>query len=415
MNSKICELLDIEFPLVAFTHCRDVVVAVSKAGGCGVLGAVGMTPEQLEEELKWIDDHIDGLPYGVDVLIPNKMADQNQKFDAEKLTSMIPQEYADFRADILEKHDIEADELRTIKPAATYMAENTKADGAKALLDVAFSHPIKIIANALGVPPDWMVQMGKENDVKVAALLGTAQHAINQVKAGVDILVVSGTEAGGHCGSVSTMVLIPEVHQAIQPYGDVPILAAGGIATGRQMAAAMSMGASGAWCGSVWLTTAESEVPPVIKEKMVAATSSQTTRSRSRTGKHSRQLVSEWTKAWEADGAPEPLPLPLQPMVAEPALAKVNKLAESGHEGAKKLSTYWVGQGVGLMNQTISASDVVQEFKETLLKPMKDWPILLAINYSGSEYRIDVALLNPSLSKSISVQRLIFGLNASSI
>jgi NAD(P)H-dependent flavin oxidoreductase YrpB (nitropropane dioxygenase family) len=347
MNSKICELLDIEFPLVAFTHCRDVVVAVSKAGGCGVLGAVGMTPEQLEEELKWIDDHIDGLPYGVDVLIPNKMADKDKKFDAEKLTSMIPQEYADFRADILEKHDIEANELRTIKTAATYMAENTKADGAKALLDVAFSHPIKIIANALGVPPDWMVQMGKDNNVKVAALLGTAQHAINQVKA----------------GSVSTMVLIPEVHQAIQPYGDVPILAAGGIATGRQMAAAMSMGASGAWCGSVWLTTAESEVPPVIKEKMVAATSSQTTRSRSRTGKHSRQLVSEWTKAWEADGAPEPLPLPLQPMVAEPALAKVNKLAEGGHEGAKELSTYWVGQGVGLMNETISASDVVQGFK----------------------------------------------------
>jgi NAD(P)H-dependent flavin oxidoreductase YrpB (nitropropane dioxygenase family) len=304
----------------------------------------------------------------VDVLIPNKMADQNQKFDAEKLTSMIPQEYADFRADILEQHDIEADELRTIKPAATYMAENTKADGAKALLDVAFSHPIKIIANALGVPPDWMVQMGKDNDVKVAALLGTAQHAINQVKAGVDILVVSGTEAGGHCGSVSTMVLIPEVHKAIQPYGDVPILAAGGIATGRQMAAAMSMGASGAWCGSVWLTTAESEVPPVIKEKMVAANSSQTTRSKSRTGKHSRQLVSEWTKAWEADGAPEPLPLPLQPMVAEPALAKVNKLAEGGHEGAKELSTYWVGQGVGLMNQTISASDVVQEFKEDFVE-----------------------------------------------
>ena len=267
MNSKICELLDIEFPLVAFTHCRDVVVAVSKAGGCGVLGAVGMTPAQLEEELKWIDDHIDGLPYGVDVLIPNKMAGKDQKFDSEKLVSMIPQEYADFRADLLEKHGIEASEFRTIKPSATYMAENTKADGAKALLDVAFSHPIKLIANALGVPPDWMLQMGKDNDVKVAALLGTAQHAINQVKAGVDILVVSGTEAGGHCGSVPTMVLIPEVHEAIQPYGDVPILAAGGIVTGKQMAAAMTMGAAGAWCGSVWLTTAESEVPPAIKEK----------------------------------------------------------------------------------------------------------------------------------------------------
>ena len=367
MNSKICELLDIEFPLVAFTHCRDVVVAVSKAGGCGVLGAVGMSPEQLEQELKWIDDHIDGKPYGVDVLIPNKMVDQSEKFDADKLKGMIPQEYADFRADVLEKHDIEANELRTIDTAGSSFAANTKSDGAKALLDVAFNHPIKLIANALGVPPDWMLQMGKENDVKVAALLGTAQHAINQVKAGVDILVVSGTEAGGHCGSVSTMVLIPEVYEAIQPYGDVPILAAGGIVTGKQMAAAMTMGASGAWCGSVWLTTVESEVPPVIKEKMVAANSSQTVRSRSRTGKHSRQLISPWTEAWEAESAPEPLPMPLQPMVAEPALQKVAKLAEGGHDGARDLATYWVGQGVGLMNQSISASDVVQEFKEDFI------------------------------------------------
>ena len=367
MNSKICELLDIEFPLVAFTHCRDVVVAVSKAGGCGVLGAVGMSPEQLEQELKWIDDHIDGKPYGVDVLIPNKMVDQSEKFDADKLKGMIPQEYADFRADVLEKHDIEANELRTIDTAGSSFAANTKSDGAKALLAVAFNHPIKLIANALGVPPDWMLQMGKENDVKVAALLGTAQHAINQVKAGVDILVVSGTEAGGHCGSVSTMVLIPEVYEAIQPYGDVPILAAGGIVTGKQMAAAMTMGASGAWCGSVWLTTVESEVPPVIKEKMVAANSSQTVRSRSRTGKHSRQLVSPWTEAWEAESAPEPLPMPLQPMVAEPALQKVAKLAEGGHDGARDLATYWVGQGVGLMNQSISASDVVQEFKEDFI------------------------------------------------
>ena len=367
MNSRICEMLDIEFPLVAFTHCRDVVVAVSKAGGCGVLGAVGMSPEQLEKELKWIDDHIDGKPYGVDVLIPNKMVGKDEKFDADKLVKMIPQEYADFRTDVLENHGIEAPELREIDTGGSSFAQNTQSDGAKALLDVAFKHPIKIIANALGVPPDWMIQMGKDNDCKVAALLGTAEHAINQVKAGVDILVVSGTEAGGHCGSVSTMVLIPEVHQAIQPYGDVPILAAGGIVTGKQMAAAMAMGASGAWCGSVWLTTIESEVEPVIKEKMVAANSSQTVRSRSRTGKHSRQLVTPWTQAWEAENAPEPLPMPLQPMVAEPALQKVNKLAAGGHEGAQDLATYWVGQGVGLMNESISASDVVQDFKEDFI------------------------------------------------
>ena len=367
MKSPICEMLDIEFPLVAFSHCRDVVVAVSKAGGCGVLGAVGMSPEQLEKELKWIDEHIDGKPYGVDVLIPNKMVGKDEKFNPDKLAKMIPQEYADFRTDVLENHGIEAPELREIDTAGSGFAENTQSDGAKALLDVAFNHPIKIIANALGVPPDWMIEMGKKNNCKVAALLGTAQHAINQVKAGVDILVVSGTEAGGHCGSVSTMVLIPEVHEAIQPYGDVPSLAAGGIVTGKQMAAAMAMGASGAWCGSVWLTTIESEVEPIIKEKMVAANSSQTVRSRSRTGKHSRQLVTPWTEAWESESAPEPLPMPLQPMVAEPALQKVNKLAAGGHEGAKDLATYWVGQGVGLMNQSISASDVVQEFKEDFI------------------------------------------------
>ncbi len=364
MNSKICELLDIEFPLVAFTHCRDVVVAVSKAGGCGVLGAVGMSPEMLEQELKWIDEHIDGKPYGVDVLIPNKMVGKDEKFDAEKLVGMIPQEYADFRADVLENHDIPSPELRNVDTGGSGFAANTQSGGAKALLDVAFNHPIKLIANALGVPPDWMLKMGKDNDVKVAALLGTAQHAIKQVEAGVDILVVSGTEAGGHCGSVSTMVLIPEVYEAIQPYGDVPILAAGGIVTGKQMAAAMTMGASGAWCGSVWLTTVESEIHPIVKEKMIAANSSQTVRSRSRTGKHSRQLVSPWTDAWESNKAPDPLPMPLQPMVAEPALAKVNKLAEGGHDGARDLATHWVGQGVGLMNASISASDVVQEFKE---------------------------------------------------
>ena len=369
MKSPICEMLGAEFPLVAFSHCKDVVVAVSKAGGVGVLGAVGMSPEILEQELNWIDERIDGKPYGVDVLIPNKMLGKGEEFNAQKLADMIPQEYRDFRTDVLKNHDIDAPELRESEGdmAASGFAQNTADQGAKALLDVAFSHPIKLIANALGVPPEWMVKMGKDNDVKVAALLGTKEHAIAQVKAGVDILVVSGTEAGGHCGSVSTMVLVPEVHRAIQPYGDVPILAAGGIVTGEQMAASMVMGASGVWTASVWLTTAEAETHPIVKEKMLQASSSDTVRSRSRTGKHSRQLKSSWTDAWESESAPEPLPMPLQPMVAEPALARVNQLAEGGHDGAANLATYWVGQGVGLMTESLSAGTVVQEFKQDFI------------------------------------------------
>ena len=369
MKSPICEMLGAEFPLVAFSHCKDVVVAVSKAGGVGVLGAVGMSPETLEQELNWIDERIDGKPYGVDVLIPNKMLGKGEEFNAQKLVDMIPQEYRDFRTDVLKNHDIDAPELRESEgdiPASGF-AQNTADQGAKALLDVAFSHPIKLIANALGVPPEWMVKMGKDNDVKVAALLGTKEHAIAQVKAGVDNLVVSGSEAGGHWGSVSTMVLVPEVHRAIQPYGDVPILAAGGIVTGEQMAASMVMGASGVWTASVWLTTAEAETHPIVKEKMLQASSSDTVRSRSRTGKHSRQLKSSWTDAWESESAPEPLPMPLQPMVAEPALARVNQLAEGGHDGAVNLATYWVGQGVGLMTESLSAGTVVQEFKQDFI------------------------------------------------
>ena len=374
MNSKICELLDIEFPLVAFTHCRDVVVAVSKAGGMGVLGAVGHTPEMLEQDLKWIDENIDGKPYGVDVLVPNNFEGKGSSMTSEDLRNMIPQEYRDFRADVLKQYDIDGESLRgggdskekEIRSDSRF-GKNLKEKGAKKLLEVAFSHPIKLIANALGVPPKWMLDMGKEKGVKVAALLGAKEHAIRQVQAGVDILVVSGTEGGGHCGSVSTMVLIPEVKRAIKGYRDVPILAAGGIATGEQMAGIMAMGADGAWCASVFLPTTEAETSENIKEKMVNASSSQTVRSKSRTGKHSRQLKSAWTDAWEAKDAPEPLPMPLQTMVGEPALAIISKQATLGHEGAKDLDTYWVGQGIGLVNETISAGQTVQKFKEEFI------------------------------------------------
>jgi NAD(P)H-dependent flavin oxidoreductase YrpB (nitropropane dioxygenase family) len=177
-------------------------------------------------------------------------------------------------------------------------------------------------------------------------------------------LVVSGTEAGGQCGEVSTLVLVPEVIEALRGYDGEQVLAAGGIVTGRQMAACMAMGAAGAWTGSVWLTTAEAETNPVVKEKMLLANSRQTVRSRSRTGKYTRQLRSAWTDAWQAPDAPEPLPMPLQSLVSEPALRAIDKLAESGDPGAARLATYWVGQGVGLMNSAQSVRSVVQEFME---------------------------------------------------
>jgi len=368
MKTAVCDLLRIDFPLLAFSHCRDVVVAVSKAGGMGVLGATGMSPQQLETELTWIDEHIDGYPYGVDILIPGKLIGKHDAFDAARILAMVPRQHLDFAAGVLESHDIDASDIdESVRARFLHVAVNMSDAGAQALLDVAFSHPLGLIANALGVPPDFMLKMGKDKGVPVAALVGAREHAIRQVEAGVDLLVVSGTEGGGHCGDVSTMVLVPEVHEAIQPYGDVPILAAGGIVKGRQMAAAMAMGAAGAWTGSVWLTTTEAETSQPIKEKLLAASSSQTVRSRSRTGKHSRQLVSDWTDAWEQPDSPVPLPMPLQTLVSGPALEKVNKLSEAGHAGARELATYFVGQGVGMMNSSLSARAVVQEFREDFL------------------------------------------------
>jgi len=373
MKSQICELLNIEFPMVAFSHCRDVVAAVSKAGGMGVLGAVGLSPEKLEIELNWIDEHVDGKPYGVDVLVPNSYVGKGENLTTDDLRAMIPQEHREFRADVLEKHDIEANDLRSdIDSQKTEQNSNqvlgAGLDGAKKVLEVAFSHPIGLVANALGVPPKWMLDMGKEHNVPVAALIGAKQHAVKQVEAGVDIVVVSGTEGGGHCGSVSTMVLVPEVRRALKPYGNVPILAAGGICTGEQMAGVMAMGADGVWCASVFLPTTEAETSDNVKEKMIAASSSHTVRSKSRTGKHSRQLKSPWVDAWESKDAPEPLPMPLQTMVSEPALKKVTDQAAIGHEGAKQLETYWVGQGIGLVSETLSAGQTVQKFKEEFVE-----------------------------------------------
>jgi len=369
LNSPLCQRLGIEFPLFAFSHCRDVVVAVSKAGGMGVLGAVGMSPQRLREELDWIEAHVDGKPYGLDLIVPNEYAGKGQAHDPEKLLSAVPDEHKRFAAEILAQHGVDASVIETNRRNATGWSQNLSEQGAGSSLEIAFQYPIKLIANALGVPPPIMLELGKKHGVAVAALVGAKEHALAQAAAGVDIIIAAGGEAGGHCGDVSTMVLVPEVVRALEAVGSpAHVLAAGGIVTGEQMAAAMAMGAAGAWCGSVWLTTPESEVSPVVREKLLAATSRDTIRSRSRTGKPSRQLRSPWTDAWESEAAPKPLPMPLQSFVSEPALRYVDKLSESGHAGARELATYWVGQGVGLMNEPISAGAVVQQFKEDFLR-----------------------------------------------
>lgn len=353
----------IEFPLFAFSHCRDVVAAVTNAGGFGVLGATAYTPEQLDRELSWIDDHVDGKPYGADIIVPATFEGKGEGLGKADLAARIPDAHKDYVATLLAEHGIEPDARPRL--GGTMLSGDTGRE----LLDVAMSHPIKLIANALGVPPDYMIEAGREHGVPVAALVGAKEHALKQVASGVDLIIAQGTEAGGHCGDVSTLVLVPEVIDALAEAGsDVPVLAAGGIVTGRQMAAAIALGAAGAWTGSVWLTTEEAETAPHTKAKMLAASSRDTVRSAGRTGKPSRQLVSDWTRAWlPADGGEKPLPLPLQSMLSEPVLRRVDVLAEQGHQGAQALATYFVGQGVGLMREEKPARQVVLDFIEDYL------------------------------------------------
>jgi NAD(P)H-dependent flavin oxidoreductase YrpB (nitropropane dioxygenase family) len=363
VKTEICEQFGIEFPLFAFSHCRDVVAAVTNAGGFGVLGGVAFTPDQLEQELCWIDDHVNGKPYGVDIIVPAKYEGKGENLSFGQLADRIPGEYRTFINDLLAAHDIDIDADFRIA------GSGLSGDTGKSLLEVSLNHPIKLMANALGVPPDYMIEAGRQHGIPVAALVGAKEHAIKQVNAGVDLIVAQGTEAGGHCGEVTTMVLIPEVLDAIESLGkSVPVLAAGGIVTGRQMAASVALGAAGAWTGSVWLTTEEAETAPHTVQKMLAATSRDTIRSAGRTGKPSRQLVSQWTDAWlPHEGGQRPLPLPLQSMLAEPVLRRIDKLAAGGHPGAQALATYFVGQGVGLMNKVKPAREVVLEFIEDYL------------------------------------------------
>lgn len=363
--NRICELTGAEFPLFAFSHCRDVVAAVSKAGGLGVLGATRFSPEQLEEELSWIDSHVDGAPYGVDVLVPEVIDPRvSELSDNKSRAAAIDPAYQGFVNSVLGQYGIAPEaEMPILRERMGITPENGLA-----LMEVAFRHPIRLIANALGIAPPAMIKEGKQRGVPVAALVGAKEHAIRQAEAGVDIIVAQGTEAGGHCGEVSTLVLVPEVVRELARHDyDIPVLAAGGIMTGGQMAGMMAAGAQGAWTGSVWLATPEAETSEAFRAKMVAARSRDTVRSRSRTGKPARQLKTAWHDAWDAPGGPGTLPMPLMGMVSEPAFARIEREAASGNKGANELVSYFVGQGVGLVEQVRPSRQVVQDFREEFL------------------------------------------------
>ena len=368
MRTRVAELLGVEFPICAFSHCRDVVAAVTNAGGFGILGAVAHSPARLENELIWIEEQTGGKPYGVDLLLPPKYVGAEQGgIDAGQVRELLPEEHRAFLDDLLARYGITVSPEDRAQRRSSGGGLNISPKGYEPLLDVAFTHDIRLIASALGPPPSDLVDRAHDHDVLVAALAGTTQHARRHAAAGVDLIVAQGTEAGGHTGEVATMVLVPEVVDAVDP---VPVLAAGGIARGRQIAAALALGAEGVWCGSVWLTTEEAETPPVVKDKFLAASSSDTVRSRSMTGKPARMLRTAWTDEWERPDSPDPLGMPLQTALINDSQLRINQAA--GHPGARarELATYFVGQVVGSLDRVRPTRsvvlDMVEEFIDTI-------------------------------------------------
>ena len=363
MQTRVCDMLGIEFPILAFSHCRDVVAAVSKAGGLGVLGVTAHTPEQLEIDCAWIEDEIGpNRGYGIDVLIPAKYTGSEEGgLTKERLEPMIPPEHRQFMTELLARYDVpplpEGEKARSGEGTWSHK-------GAQPLVDIALAHKIRLIVNALGPAPVDLVTNAHRNDVLVAALVGTKVHAERQKNNGVDLIVAQGYEAGGHTGEIATMVLIPEVVDAV---AGTPVLAAGGIGRGRQIAAAMALGAEGVWTGSVWLTTEEAETHPVVKKKFLTATSSDTVRSRASTGKPARQLRTAWTDEWEAEANPKPLGMPLHGMLIAEAQQRIARSANTPNSGAERLVNYFVGQIVGTMNQVKPARQVVFEMVDEYL------------------------------------------------
>ena len=366
MRTAFTDLVGVPHPIVGFNRSPGVVAAVTNAGGFGVLAASAYTPEELDAQLTWIEDQTGGKPYGVDLLVPEKFASGDPDNLVASLRAQIPAGHLAFVRDLLDRYGIpeaaqpaDASTGRAASAAGhDEIAASLNPVGAAALLDVAFRHPISLIANALGTPPPGLVARAQAAGVAVAALVGQPKHAVRQIEAGVDLLIAQGTEAGGHTGTIATMVLTPEI---VDIAAGRPVLAAGGIASGRQMAAALALGAAGVWCGSVWLCSAEDVANQAIKDKFLQATSSDTLRSPTRTGKPARQLRSAWHEEWERPGSPAPLPLPLQPMLVSEAWQRIDAAAQAGHEGALRLESFFVGQVVGSFQQIRPAAEITRQ------------------------------------------------------
>ncbi len=337
-------MLEIEHPIICFTHSKAVAVSVTNAGGFAVLGEAMHTVDEIAQDVDWIRQRVAGRPFGIDLVFPAKAPPSGT---ADDLYARIPGTHVDFAAGIKERFGVP----EPTNPVALRQWGGLNSQMARAQINVLLDVRVPVIATGLGCP-DFLFDAAHERGVKIFGLVGMARQAARQIERGADVIVAQGYDAAGHTGAVGTFSVVP---QAVAVAGDVPVVAAGGVATGRHVAAALCLGASGVWLGTAWLASLESDLDPVLIERILGAVGDDTSRSPSISGKTMRVLKCPWTEEWDGPDAPDVLRSPYQMLLTS------NYLQGANDASRPDLMTEAVGQGVGFVRERKSAADIYRE------------------------------------------------------
>jgi len=345
LTTDLCERFDIEYPIFGFAHDIATVAAVTNAGGLGVYGATRRFPQEIADELAEIRRLVGNRPFGVDLVLPDGMPEHNSR---EAIERHIPDEHRSFVTGLIDKYEVPEPSVPGMRTRFIRSAEIEAEQ-----LDAVMASDVDLFACGIGAPRP-AVDRAKELGKVTAALIGSPRHMRRALGSGVDLIVAQGAEAGAHTGTIGTFTLVPQIVDAC---GAIPVLAAGGVSTGRHIAAALAMGAQGVWLGTTWLTTTEhaGHMQPALVDKLLAATSADTVISRSESGKTFRQIRSAWSDEWEAADAPEPLKMPYQDVLVGDLLGAIDE------HGVEPLLHSAAGQGIGYATELRPVADVMAD------------------------------------------------------
>ncbi len=343
LRTPVCDTFGIDTPVFGFAHDIATVAAICRSGGLGVYGATRRFPHEIRAELAEIRSLVGDRPFGVDLVLPPGMPEHNSR---EAIEAHIPDAHRQFVRGIIDRYDVPEPSGPGMR---TRFIRSTEIEAEQ--LEAVFESDVDLFACGIGAPRaavDRAHELGKST----AALIGSPRHVPRALDAGVDLIVAQGYDAGAHTGPIGTFTLVPQI---VDLAGDVPVLAAGGVATGRHVAAALAMGAQGVWLGTAWLTSTEhtGHMQPALVDKLLAATSADTVVTRSESGKTFRQIRSAWSDEWEAEGAPSPLKMPYQDVLVGDLLGAIDEhgVAPLLHSGA--------GQGIGYATEIRPVAEIM--------------------------------------------------------